>query len=171
MGTHNRLLKLGEKLYLEVLAVNPAAPRPDRPHWFQLDEPGSVKTPRLASWAARCDDIEAAAAASPVPLGKVTPMSRGNLEWLITIPDDGRLALDGLAPALIQWRSKTHPGGTLKDMGCSLLRLEGFHPRPDAVTDLLKSIGFQGELAVSKGEPRLVAHVRTPSGVRRLSSS
>jgi Glyoxalase-like domain len=168
MGTHNCLLRLGEKLYLEVLAANPAAPRPDRPRWFQLDDPESVRTPRLANWAARCDDIRAAASASPVSLGKIEPMSRGDFEWLITIPDDGKLPLQGLAPTLIQWRSKTHPGETLKDLGCSLLRIEGSHPRPEAVTGVLKSIGFEGELAVSKGEPRLAAHIRTLAGERRL---
>jgi Glyoxalase-like domain len=168
MGTHNCLLRLGEKLYLEVLAPNPAAPRPDRPRWFELDEPDSVRAPRLANWAARCDDIHAAANASPSALGKVEPMSRGNFEWLITIPGDGRLPLQGLAPTLIQWRSKIHPAETLKDLGCSLLRVEGSHPRPEAVTGVLTSIGFEDGLSVSKGEPRLAAHIRTPAGERRL---
>ncbi|MEY3533834.1 MAG: hypothetical protein RI979_1858, partial [Pseudomonadota bacterium] len=33
MATHNRLMGLGD-LYLEVIAPNPAAPRPTWPRWF-----------------------------------------------------------------------------------------------------------------------------------------
>jgi hypothetical protein len=168
MGTHNRLLKLGEKLYLEVIAVNPEVPHPGRPRWFQLDEPASVKAPRLATWAARCDNIHAAVAASPVPLGKIELMSRGAFEWSITVPADGRLPLDGLAPTLIQWRSGVHPAESLKALGCSLVRLEGTHPQAGAVSGLLRAIGFEGDFRVSRGEPGLVAHVQTPAGPREL---
>jgi hypothetical protein len=169
MGTHNCLLRLGEKLYLEVIAPNPGAQRPDRPRWFQLDEPESIRTPRLATWAVRCDDIRAADAASPVPLGKVEAMTRGSFEWLITVPEDGKLRLGGLAPTLIQWSSKAHPGETLEDFGCSLLRIEGSHPRPGEVKGMLESIGFAGEFAVSPGAASLAARIRTPAGERRLS--
>ena len=37
MGTHNRLLSLGENFYLELIAIDPQAPPPDRPRWFGLD--------------------------------------------------------------------------------------------------------------------------------------
>jgi len=169
MGTHNSLLKLGERLYLEVIAADPRAPRPDRPRWFQLDEPDSVRSPRLATWVARCDDIRAATAASPIPLGRIEPMSRGKFEWLITVPEDGKLPLQGIVPTLIQWRSEIHPAQGLKDPGCSLLRLEGFHPRSEEVTGMLEAIGFEGEFALSPGEaPRLVAHIQTSAGPRRL---
>lgn len=168
MGTHNCLLRLGEKLYLEVIAANPAVSRPDRPRWFQLDDANSIRVPRLATWVARCDDIHAAASASPVPLGKLEPMSRGNFHWLITVPGDGRLPLRGLAPTLIQWPSEAHPAGTLKDLGCSLIRLEGFHPQAEKVTRMLGAIGFEGEFPVSSGKPHLVAHVQTLAGQRVL---
>jgi len=169
MGTHNCLLKLGEQLYLEVIAANPQAPHPGRPRWFQLDQADSVWTPRLATWAARCDDIHAAAAASPEPVGEVEAMSRGNFKWLITVPRDGTLALGGLAPTLIQWRSTTHPADTLKDLGCSLVGLAGAHPEPGKVAAVLKSIGFGGDFPVSRGEkPALLARIRTPAGERRL---
>ena len=168
MGTHNCLLKLGEKLYLEVIAANPAVPRPDRARWFQLDDADSIHVPRLATWVARTDDIRAAASASPVPLGKVESMRRGKFEWLMTVPDDGRLPLRGLAPTLIQWPSEAHPADTLKDLGCSLIRLEGFHPQAEKVTRMLGSIGFEGEFPVSSGAPRLVAHIQTPAGPRLL---
>jgi hypothetical protein len=169
MGTHNFLLRLGERLFLEVIAANPAVPHPGRPRWFQLDERESIKAPRLATWVARCDDIRAAA---PAFLGKVEAMTRGSFEWLITIPDDGRLPLQGVAPTLIQWRSESHPADGLKDLGCTLIRFEGFHPEPEKVAAMLKSIGFEGEFPVSKSEaPRLVAHIATPAGARRLSSA
>ena len=168
MGTHNVLLKLGEKLYLEVIAANPAVPRPDHPRWFQLDEPDSIHVPRLATWVARTDDIHAAASASPVPLGKIESMSRANFQWLMTVPGDGRLPLRGVAPTLIQWRSEAHPAETLKDLGCSLIRLEGFHPQAEKVTRMLAAIGFEGEFPLSSGAPHLVAHIQTPAGPRQL---
>ena len=175
MGTHNYFLSLGDRLYLEVIAVNPDAPRPSRLRWFQLDQTDSIRTPRLATWVARTDDIRAAVAASPVPLGKVEPMSRGQLNWLITIPEDGSLPLRGVAPTLIQWPAGTHPADTLQDLGCFLIRLEGFHPEAQKVISVLESIGFQGAFsmaALPSGEqPYLVAHIQTPAGPRQLRAA
>lgn len=175
MGTHNHLLKLGERLYLEVIAVDPQAPRPNRPRWFRLDAPDPAQPIRLAAWIARTDDIQAAAGASPVPLGRVEAMSRGPLSWLITIPADGSLPLDGLAPTLIQWSAGGHPADMLKDSGCSLVRLEGFHPEAPKVDSVLAALGFEGEFRASPlppgHTPYLVAHIRTPAGLRELRSS
>jgi hypothetical protein len=174
MGTHNCLLKLGEKLYLEVIAINPIAPRPDRPHWFQLDAPDPSRPIRLATWVARTDDIHAAATVSPIPLGEVEPMSRGQMNWLITIPTDGSLPLHGIAPPLIQWSSEAHPAAMLRESGCRLVRLEGFHPEARKIVSLLESIGFAGGFHISAlppdQKPYLVAHIQTPAGVRQLSA-
>jgi hypothetical protein len=175
MGTHNRLLRLGERVYLEVIAVNPAAPPPGRPRWFGMDDTRAMRTPRLATWVARTDNVRAAAAASSSPPGRVEPMSRGDLSWLITVPEDGALQLGGLAPTLIQWPPEVHPADALNDCGCSLIRLEAFHPEPGKMNGVLQSIGFEGEVRVSPlplGEaPYLVAHIETPGGLRRIGRS
>ena len=123
MGTHNALLKLGNEMFLEVIAINPDAPAPDRPRWFELDQLRSNAAPRLATWVARTSDIQAAAAAAaPVALGSIEPMRRASLNWLITIPQDGSLPLHGIAPTLIQWQNGPHPASNLQDQGCSLVR-------------------------------------------------
>jgi len=172
MGTHNCLLKLGEKLYLEVIAINPNAPHPSRPRWFRLDEPDSSHSVRLATWVVRTGDIEAATDASPIPLGKIEPMSRGPMEWLITTSPDGRPPLQGIAPSLIQWTNGVHPADSLQDKGCRLVRLEGFHPDAEKVAAVLESIGFTGDFhisALAPGEkPYLVAHIQTPFGVKAI---
>jgi len=173
MGTHNCLLKLGDDVYLEVIAANPEATPPGRTRWFQLDDPQWNNGPKLATWVARTNDIQAAAqAARPVPIGGVQAMSRGNLDWLISIPDDGTLALQGAAPALIQWNTPTHPASAMQDGGCSLTRLEIFHPEARALTSLLERIGFAGNVQVfplqDGAQPHLVAHIQTPAGPRQL---
>ena len=173
MGTHNCLLKLGDSVFLEVLCVDPDAPAPDRPRWFQLDEEESVQEPRLATWVVRTSDIKAALAASPVVSGYVTPMNRGDLNWLITLPRNGGLPLQGVAPTLIQWEQQgAHPAGRLADSGCSLLKLEGFHPRAEKVQAMLDAIGFLGDFSVSPlpagVAPYLVAHIQTATGPRQL---
>ena len=172
MGTHCYLLKLGEKSYLEVISVNPKAPSPQRPRWFALDHVGPDEPPRLATWVARTDDIEAAASASPIRLGSVEPMTRNQLHWHIAIPEDGSLPCQGIAPTLIQWAPGAHATTTLEDLGCSLVRLEGFHPDAEEVSAMLAAIGFEGEVSLRplpRGDrPYLVAHIRTPMGLCQL---
>lgn len=169
MGTHNLVVRLGGAMYLEVIAINPAAPRPNRPRWFGLDDIGADAPPRLTTWVARVDDIHAAAAASPFPLGDIEPMSRGPFDWRITIPRDGTMPANGVAPTLIQWSGDTHPASTLPDVGCVLERIAGAHPQADRIAGMLESLGFEGDFSVSPGEtPGLVATLRTPAGIRQL---
>jgi hypothetical protein len=168
MGTHNLLLRLGDGVYLEVIAVDPAAPPPGRPRWFDLDALAPDAPPRLAAWVARTDDIHTAAAASPEPLGSVEPMSRGALHWLITVPADGRPPLAGAAPHLIHWQADPHPAARLPDSGCTLAGLDLSHPEPDRVAGVLAAVGFAGPVAVRPGPSGLAARVDTPAGRRTL---
>jgi Glyoxalase-like domain len=172
MGTHNALLRLGDSVYLEVIAINNAGSSPGRPRWFGLDQIAPDAMPRLAAWIARTDDIHAAAAACTEALGEIELMSRGSLDWLITIPADGSLPMDGVAPILIEWHTKPHPAHLLTNRDCSLLRFDGFHPQSERVQKALISLGLQNALVVNPlphGEiPYLVAQIETPLGVRTL---
>ena len=174
MGTHNMLLRLGETVYLEVIAPNPNAERPGRPRWFGLDTLRPDSAPGLGAWVARTEDIYTASTAASERLGEVEAMTRGSLEWHITISADGSLALGGLAPSLIQWKAgEPHPAGRLEDRGLSLVRLELFHPEPERVSRLLRSLEFEGPVSVEEARPGetpyLVAQIRTPLGLRTLS--
>src|SRR5690606_8176826 len=84
MGTHNKLLRLGDDVYLEVIAADPAAPAPQRPRWFELDQMTPGSRPRLGTWVIRTDDIVAARAACSWDTGPIESMTRGALAWRIT---------------------------------------------------------------------------------------
>src|SRR2546427_162767 len=75
MGTHNSLLRLGPKIYLEVIAIDPDGIAPPRARWFGLDTAAlraELQTaPRLIHWIARTDDIAAARRACPVDCGEI----------------------------------------------------------------------------------------------------
>lgn len=170
MATHNCLLKLGEKCYLEVIAINPNQPKPGCPRWFGLDE--AHDEVRLQTWLARSNDIRQAAANAPLALGDIASMSRGQLQWLITIRADGSMPLDGIAPSLIQWPDLNHPAGALPESGCELVRLDAYHPQTAQLAAQLQAIGFIDriricELAVGQ-QPYLLAHINTPAGLRQL---
>ena len=174
MGTHNLLLRLGDKTYLEVISPDPSAPSPDRPRWFGLDNLPAHGAPRLLTWVAWTSDIRAAAAAASEDLGPIEAMNRGAFRWQITIPGDGAPVLGGAVPALIQWETGGHPAAGLEDRGLSLESLTIFHSDPLRVTKLVESIGIEGPLAVSalSGErgPYLEARIHTAKGLRVLST-
>jgi hypothetical protein len=171
MGTHNALLRLGDSAYLEVIAVNPAVPAPGRPRWFGLDRIAPDASPRLATWVARTNDIRSAAS-GPDSLGQIEQMSRGALSWLITIPTDGSLPGEGVAPTLIQWQTEQHPSLLLKDQGCALVRLAGFHSDSGRILRTLEFLDLQDVVvlhALPFGErPYLVAQIKTPLGLKTL---
>jgi len=174
MGTHNLLLSLGESLYLEVIAPNPQVVSPGRPRWFNLDSLQKDTPPRLATWVVRTPDIRESLQKASEPLGIEEPMSRGDLNWRITIPEDGSLPLGGAAPTLIQWEAGAlHPAAKLEPRGISLKELRLYTPEPERLSRLLDSLNFEGPVSVqslSPGEfPRLEARMITPQGLRVLS--
>lgn len=175
MGTHNCLLSLGGQTYLEVIAPDPNAPDPVRPRWFELDCLKRNSPPRLAAWVARTTDIKATVAAASEPLGVIEPMSRGELNWLITVIDDGSLPLGGIAPILIEWHTPAHPSKGMRGTDCRLLRLELQHPDVERVGTLLQSIELEGDLDVkphaAAAAPCLVAAFLTSRGEKTLSTA
>jgi hypothetical protein len=172
MGTHNALVRLGNASYLEVIAPNPNAPVPERPRWFELDGVNAVTRPRLATWVVRTNDIRTAVTPFPLSLGTVEIMARDSLKWLITVPADGSLPLDGAAPSLIQWLTEPHPAAALPDVGCSLVGLEIRHAQAEAIRTLIRAIGLDGPLVLAEPStgrrPGLIAQIRTPEGIRVL---
>ena len=172
MGTHNRLLKLGESIYLEIIAVNPDSPNPDRHRWFSMDNLQPYMKPKLITWVVRTNNIYGATDKARLHHGRIESMQRGNYNWLITIPDDGEMPLQGIAPTIIQWKSKLHPAQNLPKSDFSLIRIEGYHPKANEINDSLADIGFNGAFnAISINEsvnPFLAAFIKTPKGIVKL---
>lgn len=165
MGTHNRLLSLGD-LYLEVIAADPAAPAPAWPRWFDLDHFSGP--PRLTNWVARCDDLRAELAVSPPGAGVPVALSRGDYRWQMAVPDDGRLPFDGGFPALIQWQGAAHPAQALPDHGVRLTALEVCHPQAAALCNAMAGRLHDPRVRFVTGPQRLRAVFATAQGVRAL---
>lgn len=177
MGTHNALLRLGARSYLEVIAIDPSAPAPARPRWFGLDEAVTQQRlaagPVLLTWVVRCESLAAACARVP-DLGEILPMQRGEFRWKIAVPDSGSLAWGGVLPAAIQWDAgddgaALHPGDRLPDSGCELLRLQLTHPAAvlgnAGLLALFRELRIVGPVDLRPGPIGLVAEIRTPGGL------
>jgi len=173
MGTHNALLRIGPRAYLEIIAIDPSANAPQRPRWMDLDEPRMRATlaegPALISWAVRSRDIDNDVQRSPIDVGTIIPMQRGNWRWRLTVPDDGHLPGRGLVPILIEWADTRHPTENLPQSGVELVTMAGEHPEPAPIRDALMRLGLTDTLKVTYGRtPRLAAMLRTPRGVITL---
>ena len=160
-GTHNTLLGLADGVYLEVIAKDPNA-IPEAGHsWFDLDRfDGS---PRLANWICQTDDIVTA----PLFGGAPRALTRGDLAWQITVPDDGSLPYRGAFPTLIKWADRTqHPAGKLAQSRCKLVQFEVTHP--DA-QDIAQMMGLDDpRIALTVGDFAMQATFETPRGRRTL---
>jgi len=91
-------------------------------------------------------------------------MSRGVLQWRITVTADGRPPLDGALPALIEWCGALHPCDVLDPRGCELVELRIAHPRAAHVRSRLAQLALSAPCTVREGELDLTARVRTPRG-------
>jgi hypothetical protein len=180
MGTHNLLCDLSSpafpRAYLEILAVDPGAPRPARARWFDLDRPALAEAlrggPRLVHFAARTDDAEAALAALAargIDRGPLIAASRGGLTWRISVRDDGQRLFDGALPTLIAW-GDAHPCDSLPRCELALDALRVVHPRAAELADAYRAIGLGG-VPVAAGAPSVIATIRTAAGSIALESA
>lgn len=175
MGTHNRLLRLGEDQYLEIIAVDPEGAPPQRPRWFALDEPDMQSrlrsSPMLVTWVARTDAIEQTAARSPYAGYEIGDMQRGDLRWRMTFTPAGGLVDDGVLPLLIEWQAGGMPPHRLPESGCALERLTLRSPRAADVEQTLKALGLEDVDVEQAAQAGLVAVISTPTRGEVILSS
>ena len=135
MGTHNRLLRIDgegfEACYLEIIAIDPAAPSPRRARWFGLDDAGVHAalraSPRLLGAVLRTrqlDPLSQGLRELGQDIGPLLAAERqtpeGRLAWRIAVRDDGAWPGSGRLPTLIEWKGR-HP---TEAMAPSALRLQ-----------------------------------------------
>jgi Glyoxalase-like domain len=167
LGTHNALLMLGPRTYLEIIAPDPEQPEPSTPRPFGID---GVGYGRLVSWALACDDIDAAVAAARshgYDLGDVVDGKRAEptgtvLRWRLTISG----MAGGLAPFLISWGETEHPARSAP-RGLALEAFHIEHPDPPSLAPLLTALGADVEIKPAAAAA-LVARLSGPNGSAEL---
>ncbi|MDR5756535.1 VOC family protein [Caballeronia sp. LZ035] len=181
MRTHNRLLNLWGGAYLEVIAIDPAAPAVDapRPRLFALDDPAQQQRiaehgPQLVHWVARVarpKSLTRWREQYPERIAPVAAMSRGANTWGLTVPDDGAFpawqgAGQGVLPSLIQWDTPLLPSDVLPPSGIALRSLSGFHPDAARIAEQLAWLGAAHlmHIEATAGTPVLVAEFDLPDG-------
>lgn len=163
-GTHNALLSLGNRQYLEIIAPDPK----------QKSTSGLVSLlkkfliPQPFSWAASTPDIELLANKlrgagltidGPQPGSRMRPDGR-RLQWK-TIRLSGQPY--GLVPFFIEWTSDTIHPSVDSPLGCQLAGLELHDPEPDVTSQLMRKLGI--EVEIQKGtEPGLKVQLDCPEG-------
>jgi Glyoxalase-like domain len=175
MGTYNHLLRLGDSVYLEIIAANPDAPPPLHPRWFGLDDQRAVRAAwdsglRLRGWVARTTDIDSVLARHEGIFGKKTRLTRGGSVYFFSIPPDGSLPLGGVAPSLIDREGRPPSIAAMADFGAKLRSLLIEHPDPDQVAELYGKLSIDTPPEVRHGERlRYRAMIDTRGGLRELS--
>jgi Glyoxalase-like domain len=162
-GTHNTLLALGPRTYLEIIAPDPRQPEPAGPRRYGVD---GVTRGAVVGWALECDDIAVAISAARAAGFDPGDAIEGNrltsqgqlLRWHIT-----RNALTaGVIPFLISWGETPHPAQSAPP-GLTLESLHIEHPRPDSVREPLRALGAVVDVRRAP-EVALVARISGPGG-------
>lgn len=173
MGTHNRLLRLGDDCYLELIAIDPSLPAPARPRWFSLDAPDMQQRlaagPQLIHWVVATNNIETEAGLAGYAKDSILTMSRGDYRWRVTVPADGGLIDEGLRPSLIQWDVPMHPARQLPDSGCRLMKLEALSDCAAELKPTLVELGLHRALDLQPAPvgdaPEWLAYLETSAGL------
>lgn len=175
MGTVNHLLRLGDDVFLEVIAIDPEAARPAHPRWFGLDDVERVRRDwdsgrRLRTWVARTSGLDPFLDRMAPLLGRSRRVSRGDRVWSFGVRDDGALPLDGLAPCLIDWGERGSPAPAMPEAGARLLSFVVEHPDPAEVERLYHDLSLSRLVEIRAGPRfRYEAVVEAQEGPRIVS--
>ena len=110
MGTHNRVIRISEGVYLEVIAIDPKISNLNNRKWFNLGESSLQsklkKSPQIIGYVIGNTDISIKKYYDPFFLA-----SRDNYKWQFAMPTFKKGILDseiieaGIIPSLISWKS------------------------------------------------------------------
>jgi hypothetical protein len=163
LGTHNALLALGPRTYLEIIAPDPGQPEPSIPRPLGIDD---VTRGELVGWALACDDIDQAVAEARsrgYDPGEVDDGHRVGSAGTVLRWRAARSPLaDGLVPFLICWGGTEHPARSAPQ-GLILTSVQIEHPDPPSLAPPLMALGADVDVRPAKA-PALVAHLSGPNG-------
>ena len=144
MGTHNLVMATGTNTFLEVIAINPAAPKLARSRWFGLDD-ASFPDARPHAWVLSSDSLEtdfAAAKSLGIDLGQPTTLTRGDMTWQFAVRPDGAIPLSGAAPMIMEWPDlPSHPAAKMADFGVRFKSIVLRSPHVEILNELLNTLG------------------------------
>jgi hypothetical protein len=143
LGTHNALLSLGERTYLEIIAPDPSQPVPTEPLPFGLVE---LSAPALRRWAVAPADLDAAVQASraagfdygPIVTGGRRTTDGRELMWRMTSYPQSAAAVE---PFLIDWADSPHPASAAPG-GLTLEEFWLSSPDPRRLHEQLRTLGL-----------------------------
>lgn len=166
-GTHNKLLALGPRTYLELIAPDPGQPDPATPRPYGVE---GITRGGLVGWVIAVEDIEAACAYArshgfdpgPVVDGHREDATGRLMHWRVT----ANAQVAGLIPFLISWGDTRHPALDAPG-GLRLTSLSVEHPRPTDIRTALAAMGADLEVRRAP-RPALVARIHGPHGDREL---
>ena len=146
MGTHNRVIRISDEVYFEVVAINPDMQNLKKKRWFNLDSPNLqsklYKSPQIIGYVVENND--------KTPLKFYDPFfnaSRANYRWQFAMPTsknnilDSEIIDEGIIPSLISWKS-TKPIYNMNENQFELLSFEIlFHEAKQRLNAFFKSFG------------------------------
>ena len=110
MGTHNRVIRISERVYLEVIAIDPKSSNLSNKKWFNLDnsklQSKLKKSPQIIGYVIENKDINITKHYDPF-----FESSRDIYKWQFAMPSFNKNFLDsemldaGMIPSLIAWKS------------------------------------------------------------------
>ena len=110
MGTHNRVIRISEKVYLEVIAIDPKSSNLSNKKWFNLDnsklQSKLKKSPQIIGYVIETEHINITNHYDPF-----FESSRDIYKWQFAMPAFNNNILDreiiesGMIPSLISWKS------------------------------------------------------------------
>ncbi len=111
MGTHNRVIRIGEKVYLEVVAIDPKRKNLKNRKWFNLDNSNLqsklTKSPQIIGYVVENNNRNINKYYDPF-----FEASRDRYKWKFAMPTFNNNILDseiietGIIPCLISWESE-----------------------------------------------------------------
>lgn len=163
LGTHNALISLGPRQYLEVMAPRPGVEVAEA---FRFLENLEQLTP--VTWAVATGNAEETAgrlAAAGHTTSEIVPGSRiqangQRLEWRMFLLAE--LGIEG-PPFFIEWSPRSpHPAGTAPS-GCRLESIALGHPEAARLAEIFTLLGLRVPV-FGNPSPRLQVRIGCPSG-------
>ena len=175
MGTHNRVIRISERVYLEVIAIDPEISNLKNRKWFNLDNSNLQnklkKTPQIIGYVIESNDPNIFKYFDPF-----FEASRDNYKWQFAMPNienndvDCEIINTGIIPSLISWKSKK-PIHKMTENQFELMNLEiGLSEKQQHLNTFFESFGEIEYVSVSvtKDEEPSIFKLKLKDNIRDI---